>query len=51
VGRIVRAAALSNDPPVHLYAVEINHMAGDDRRKLDVFRYTIMWGPHRLKVD
>ena len=51
VGRIVRASELSNDPPVHLYAVEINHVSDDDRRKLDVFRYTLMWGPHRLKVD
>ena len=51
VGRVVRASELSAAPPVHLYAVEINHVSDDDRRRLDVFRYTLMWGPHRLRVD
>lgn len=51
-GRFLRSRPVSGPgSALYSYAIEINYMPHEDRRRLDVFRYTLLWGPRRLKVD
>ena len=51
-GRFLRARPVSGPASIlHSYAIELNYLPREDRRRLDVFRYTLLWGPRRLKVE
>lgn len=51
-GRFLRAKPVSGPESIlHSYAVEMNYLPQEDRRRLDVFRYTLLWGPRRMKVE